>query len=115
MTGKVGSVTVTFCAMAAVNKNKYTASVAAYNIVVNGKKIQNSKEQYPLLQFRDVTYFPLTWRTVSVSYQSQPDADNHFHPFAHKSNTSHPARLTAMMNNIPLPIKKEMSRKKNSA
>lgn len=44
------------------NKNKYTASVATYNIVVNGKKIQNSKEQYPLLRFRDVTYFPLTWR-----------------------------------------------------
>jgi hypothetical protein len=29
---------------------------------VNGKVISNSKEQYPLLSFRNVTYFPLTWR-----------------------------------------------------
>lgn len=44
------------------NKNSYTATVAASKIVVNGKTIQNSKEKYPLLLFRDVTYFPLTWR-----------------------------------------------------
>ena len=44
------------------NKSKYTASIASSNIVVNGKTIQNSKEPYPLLVFRDITYFPLTWR-----------------------------------------------------
>lgn len=44
------------------NKSKYTASIATSNIVVNGKNIQNSKEPYPLLLFRDITYFPLTWR-----------------------------------------------------
>lgn len=30
--------------------------------MVNGEVIDNSKEKYPLLLFRDVTYFPLTWR-----------------------------------------------------
>lgn len=44
------------------NKNQYTAVVSTANVVVNGKTIQNSKEPYPLLQFRDITYFPLTWR-----------------------------------------------------
>ncbi len=43
------------------NKND-RASVCGFNIVVNGKEIDNSKEEYPLLTFRDVTYFPLTWR-----------------------------------------------------
>lgn len=44
------------------NKNKQTASIATSNIVVNGKMIYNNQEKYPLLLFRDVTYFPLTWR-----------------------------------------------------
>lgn len=44
------------------NKKQYTASIATSNVIVNGNTIQNSKEQYPLLLFRDITYFPLTWR-----------------------------------------------------
>lgn len=44
------------------NKMKQTASLTPFNIVINGELIDNSKEQYPLLLFRDITYFPLTWR-----------------------------------------------------
>jgi hypothetical protein len=44
------------------NSSKYTASIPNYKIVVNGKSINNSTETYPLLTFRNVTYFPLTWR-----------------------------------------------------
>lgn len=44
------------------NANSYKATVPTFGITVNGKTIDNSKEQYPLLIFRDVTYFPLTWR-----------------------------------------------------
>lgn len=40
----------------------YTASIPTFNITVNGKQIINSQEQYPLLVFRDITYFPVTWR-----------------------------------------------------
>lgn len=40
----------------------YTATVAAGKITVNGKAVDNEKEQYPLLVFRNATYFPLTWR-----------------------------------------------------
>lgn len=39
-----------------------TASVCSFNITVNGKAIDNKSEKYPLLVYRDVTYFPLTWR-----------------------------------------------------
>lgn len=44
------------------NSNKYNASIPKFNIVVNGKVINNSTENYPLLSFRNVTYFPMTWR-----------------------------------------------------
>ncbi len=36
--------------------------IAGGAVRVNGKTVDNSREQYPLLLFRDVTYFPLTWR-----------------------------------------------------
>ncbi|WP_442604315.1 DUF5050 domain-containing protein [Paenibacillus sp. KN14-4R] len=44
------------------NTSSYTAEVPASTVTINGKTIDNTKEQYPLLSFRDVTYFPLTWR-----------------------------------------------------
>lgn len=44
------------------NKSSYTAATPYFNVEVNGKSIDNSKEKYPLLVFRNVTYFPLTWR-----------------------------------------------------
>lgn len=46
----------------ASNESKFTPTVCDFNIVVNGRTINNSAEEYPLLTFRDVTYFPLTWR-----------------------------------------------------
>ncbi len=42
-------------------RNDYL-TLCNFNIIVNGKEVDNSKEEYPLLTFRDVTYFPLTWR-----------------------------------------------------
>ncbi|NRF93069.1 DUF5050 domain-containing protein [Paenibacillus frigoriresistens] len=44
------------------NSASYRAEVPASAITVNGQTIDNTKEEYPLLSFRDVTYFPLTWR-----------------------------------------------------
>lgn len=44
------------------NARKQTVKIADEKITVNGKVIDNSKEEYPLLMFRDITYFPLTWR-----------------------------------------------------
>lgn len=41
---------------------RYRATIPAYDIFVNGNKINNTKEEYPILNFRGITYFPLTWR-----------------------------------------------------
>lgn len=46
-----------------VTNKKYDTAVVptGYNIYVNAKKIDNNTAEYPLLNFRGVTYFPLTW------------------------------------------------------
>ena len=44
------------------NDKKHQAVVATGKIAVNHKSIDNGSEEYPLLLYRDITYFPLTWR-----------------------------------------------------
>ena len=44
------------------NGKNHQAAVAAGPIHVNHKSIDNASEEYPLLLYRDITYFPLTWR-----------------------------------------------------
>ena len=39
----------------------YKAVIPQYPVYLNGIRIDNSKEEYPLLNFRDVTYFPMTY------------------------------------------------------
>lgn len=43
------------------NSKNNEVTICNFNIVVNGKTIDNLTEEYPLLLYRDVTYFPLTW------------------------------------------------------
>ena len=43
-------------------KEEYNAVIPTYPVYLNGIKIDNSEEEYPLLNFRNVTYFPMTWR-----------------------------------------------------
>jgi hypothetical protein len=40
----------------------YTAQLPLFPITINDRIVQNNQEPYPLLVFRDITYFPLTWR-----------------------------------------------------
>ncbi len=40
------------------------AAVADYDIIINGKKIDNLTQEYPILTFRQITYFPLTWNLI---------------------------------------------------
>ena len=44
------------------NNSSYTAKTTTGYINVNGKYINNTTEKYPLINFNNVTYFPLTWR-----------------------------------------------------
>jgi hypothetical protein len=57
-------VTSSYAAYAGQQRNRFNlyAAVADGPIRVNGKSVDNSQESYPLLNFRDVIYFPLTWK-----------------------------------------------------
>lgn len=43
------------------NSSSYNAGIAEFAITVNGKKVDNNTQTYPLLMFRNITYFPMTW------------------------------------------------------
>lgn len=60
----------------APNGNTYAATIASFPIMVNEKSIDNSKETYPLLLFRNVTYFPLTWRFAVEEFGWDYSFDN---------------------------------------
>jgi hypothetical protein len=44
------------------SNGSFPALLPSYQIKVNGEIIDNSAEDYPILNFRDITYFPMTWR-----------------------------------------------------
>jgi len=52
------------------------APVADYDIYVNDKKIDNSSEEYPILTFRKVTYFPMTWEYMAEEFGWSYTFDN---------------------------------------
>ncbi|MCH5188837.1 MAG: hypothetical protein J1F63_10575 [Oscillospiraceae bacterium] len=51
-----------------MNPKSVTGELAAYNIYVNGKKIDNKAEEYPLFNYNGITYFPLTWRFATEEF-----------------------------------------------
>ena len=60
------------------NAGTQTAQIVEGPIRVNGTSIDNAGEPYPLLLFRDVTYFPLTWRFAveEFGWQYTFDSEN---------------------------------------
>ena len=47
----------------------YKAQLPSYKISVMNRTIDNSSEDYPILSFRDITYFPLTWKYAVEEFQ----------------------------------------------
>lgn len=77
-----------------------SAAIPEFGIAVNGKKIDNGNETYPLLVFRDVTYFPLTWRYMvdEFGWTSSFDPSNGL-IINSKASTTIPAATTATIGN----------------
>lgn len=57
-------ITAAYCPYSTKERNisSYKATIPIFPIKINGKLIDNSKEEYPILIFRDITYFPITWK-----------------------------------------------------
>lgn len=58
-----------------LNSN-YLADIPQFNVLVNGKIIDNQNLQYPLLVFRDITYFPMTWDYAVTEFGLVTNWDN---------------------------------------
>ena len=58
------------------NTKTQRAQIAEGPIAVNGKVIDNGKEPYPILSFRNITYFPLTWRFAVEEFGWDYEYDN---------------------------------------
>lgn len=44
------------------NASSSKATIPTFPIKINGKLSNNNMEKYPILIFRDITYFPITWK-----------------------------------------------------
>lgn len=50
------------------NPSRVAASIVNTPIIINNRKIDNTKEPYPFLRYRDVTYFPLTFQFLKEDF-----------------------------------------------
>jgi hypothetical protein len=70
-----------------------SAAVSTYKIALNTllseNFLDNSKEEYPILNFRDITYFPLTWRFAAGEFGWEYAWDE---SFGLRINTGNPFR-----------------------
>ncbi len=46
----------------------YNVSISKYKIRIKDEDINNSNEEYPFINFRDITYFPLTWKNAVTRF-----------------------------------------------
>jgi competence protein ComEC len=48
--------------------SRTTASLVPFDVKVNGVSIDNANEDYPVLLYKDITYFPMTWRFAVTEF-----------------------------------------------
>lgn len=72
-----------------VSNKKYDTAVIVngYNIYVNAKKVDNSLAEYPLLNCRGVTYFPLTWEYAVEEFGWEINFENNILKIDTENNT----------------------------
>lgn len=49
---------------------RYKAAIVTFPVFVNGEEVENSSNEYPLLNFRNVTYFPMTFDYMVGEFDS---------------------------------------------
>ncbi|NHN33373.1 DUF5050 domain-containing protein [Paenibacillus agricola] len=51
------------------NLKSNKAIIPTFETLINGERVDNSKEEYPLISFKDVIYFPLTWKFAHDEFE----------------------------------------------
>lgn len=67
---------------------EYDAVIPTYPVYLNGIRIDNSKEEYPLLNFRNITYFPMTWHFAHEELNFNIDWSQEKYSFILKKNST---------------------------
>ncbi|MEA4987771.1 MAG: kelch repeat-containing protein, partial [Anaerovorax sp.] len=80
------------------NQKSYRASISNALLKVNGVSVDNKKETYPVLTFRGVTYFPMTWKYGVESFGWDYRFDKVNGLMIHSKNTT--------VTNVTLPLAK---------
>ena len=80
----------------------YTAIMPDYDIAVNtvdrNNFLRNENEEYPLLNFRNITYFPLTWRFAVDEFGWSYSFDNEGGLRIDSENTARPVIDDSILN-----------------
>ncbi|HEX2924908.1 MAG TPA: hypothetical protein VHP38_01385, partial [Ruminiclostridium sp.] len=51
----------------------------SFNVVVNGQQVTNSTSKYPIIEYNDITYFPMTWNyTQALALDTNWNSDTGF-------------------------------------
>lgn len=64
----VGTLEQNFLGASNVLGSHKIAILAPFNVRVNGNTIINSNQEYPVLLYKDITYFPMTWRFAVTEF-----------------------------------------------
>lgn len=69
----------------------YTAVIPEYTIHLNGVLIDNAKEEYPILNFRNITYFPMTYRFANeeLGFNTEWSPEKGFKMYRERNNVSY--------------------------
>lgn len=65
---EAGLIKQTFLGASNVLGSQQEAQLVTFPVKVNGYYIDSKLEEYPLLLFRDITYFPMTWRFANDEF-----------------------------------------------
>ncbi|PYI51830.1 DUF5050 domain-containing protein [Paenibacillus flagellatus] len=58
------------------SEKSVAATVASFPVQVNGKPVSSAQEPYPILLFRNITYFPMTWTYTHDEFGWQTSWDD---------------------------------------
>ncbi len=65
----IGEFNQKFLGVNTILDSKVRANIAPFAISVNGTEINNSEEEYPILLYNNITYFPMTWRFARSEFK----------------------------------------------
>nr|WP_240417897.1 YHYH domain-containing protein [Paenibacillus periandrae] len=76
-----------------IPKGTVKVNLPSYTILVNGQQVSNSTSKYPVFEYKDITYFPMTWNyTQALGLETKWDESV---GFAIRKTSNKAAKLNA--------------------